>query len=114
MDELDQDSPANNESIPLKRPRSAWIIFTAENRKRIREEQPNLSFQEIAQALSTNYKNLDEEQKRKYDDLASKEKEYFISHENTCGSAPQISESDLTIRNSIFLPLVCVKCQVSD
>ena len=45
-----------------KRPQSAFMIFSNENRARIKEENPDAKFGEMAKLLSAEYKNLGKEE----------------------------------------------------
>jgi len=60
-----------------KRNMSAFFIYSNAHRKRIKEENPDIKFGEVARALSTEFKALGSKEKKKYEKLAEKDKERY-------------------------------------
>lgn len=57
-----------------KAPSSPFLFFSCETRKKLMEENPNLSFQEISSKLSDLWKNLSSEQLEYYEELSAFDK----------------------------------------
>jgi len=60
-----------------KRPKSAFIFFTNENRDDVKRNNPELAFGEVAKTLGKMWKALAAGAKKKYDDMAAKDKKRF-------------------------------------
>ncbi|KAJ3269404.1 Non-histone chromosomal protein 6 [Terramyces sp. JEL0728] len=58
---------------------SAFMIYSQENRPRIKEENPNATFGEMGKLLGNAWKELNEEDKAEYTDKAAKDKERYES-----------------------------------
>jgi hypothetical protein len=63
----------------LKKPCSAWIIYSTENRGKIKALHPHYSFKEMAGALSEGFKTLTEEEREVYTAKAKEQKERYVS-----------------------------------
>ena len=61
----------------IKKPRTAYIFFCIENRERIKEENPELKSTEIMKQLGAEWKQLDDEHKEKYIEMATNDKERY-------------------------------------
>jgi HMG (high mobility group) box len=57
--------------------KSAYMCFVQENRSKIKEESPDLSFGELGKALGEKWKVISSEEKAKYEELAKKDKDRF-------------------------------------
>ncbi|EFP78745.1 Non-histone chromosomal protein 6 [Puccinia graminis f. sp. tritici] len=57
-----------------KRPLSAYMYFSQDWRERIKTENPDVSFGEIGRLLGLKWKGLSEEEKKPYEDMASRDK----------------------------------------
>jgi len=57
-----------------KRPLSAYMYFSQDWRERIKIENPDVSFGEIGRLLGLKWKSLCEEEKKPYEDMASRDK----------------------------------------
>jgi len=57
-----------------KRAQTAWIIYSTENRPRLKAENPDLSFGDCAKILSDEFKQLPEKDRAKYEKLAEDDK----------------------------------------
>merc|ERR1711935_596532 len=62
-----------------KRNMSAFFIYSNAHRQRIKEENPDIKFGEVARALSTEFKALGSKEKKKYEKLAEKDKERYLT-----------------------------------
>ena len=60
-----------------KKPLSAYMYFSNELRSKVKAENPDISFGDIAKAISKKYKELTSEGKVKYEDLAKKDKRRY-------------------------------------
>ena len=57
-----------------KRALSAYMFFSQDWRERIKEENPDASFGEVGKLLGAKWKELDEDEKKPYVELATKDK----------------------------------------
>lgn len=114
--ELEADSrglsPTNQKnSGPVRKPQSAFIIFSSEFRKLLAQKQkdgePKLSFKETAVAITTKYKSLSIEERQKYEELARLDKERYMREVGTRIHEPQRA-GYMTTSNSCVLPLVSI------
>lgn len=64
----------NNEDNKIKRPKSAWIYYTMENRKKLQEENPDKKMTEITIMLSKLWKELPKDDKYIYEKKANNDK----------------------------------------
>ncbi|EAY08175.1 HMG box family protein [Trichomonas vaginalis G3] len=60
-------------------PKSPYIFFCQEKRPQVKEENPGIAFGDIAKKLGEMWKNLSEEEKKPYMEMAEKDKE---AHKN--------------------------------
>lgn len=60
-----------------KRNMSAFFLYSNANRSRVKEENPNIAFGEVAKMLSKEFKNISAEERAKYDKLALEDKERY-------------------------------------
>eukprot|EP00553_Chaetoceros_curvisetus_P014457 CAMPEP_0204647022 /NCGR_PEP_ID=MMETSP0718-20130828/5453_1 /ASSEMBLY_ACC=CAM_ASM_000674 /TAXON_ID=230516 /ORGANISM="Chaetoceros curvisetus" /LENGTH=192 /DNA_ID=CAMNT_0051669461 /DNA_START=78 /DNA_END=656 /DNA_ORIENTATION=- len=60
-----------------KRNMSAFFLYSNANRARIKEENPGIKFGQIAKLLSTEFKDISESERAKYDKLAQADKERY-------------------------------------
>lgn len=84
-----------------KRALSAWIIFTNEQRHKFKSENPNSSTTELTTLMSQEWRNMTDEDKKKYEDLAEvdkqrymKEKEEYESNSDSENSENSGNESE--------------------
>ena len=61
---------------PIKRPLSAYMIFSAHERERMKEG-PKLSFTESTKYISKRWSEIDETEKQKYANLAEQDKQRY-------------------------------------
>ncbi|KAI0689375.1 high mobility group box domain-containing protein, partial [Cytidiella melzeri] len=58
-----------------KRALSAYMFFSQDWRERVKAENPDAGFGEIGKLLGARWKELDDEEKKPYIDLATKDKD---------------------------------------
>lgn len=56
---------------------SAYMFFNMEMRKKLKDENPSLSFGDLARMVSVKYKELTPDGKKKYEDMASVDKKRY-------------------------------------
>jgi len=61
----------------VKRPKNAYFFFTAEHRDEIKKNKPDLKQKEIFKELGELWKNLSDSKKKKYEEMAAKDKERY-------------------------------------
>ena len=76
-----QDTTANKlteaTKPKIKKPASAYLLFSKDIRPTVVKENPSLTGKEIIQAISARWKDLSDVEKKKYNDLyANAKKEY--------------------------------------
>ncbi|XP_076054996.1 PMS1 protein homolog 1-like isoform X2 [Oratosquilla oratoria] len=62
---------------PLKKPASAFILFSREIRGKVLSEFPGQDFAFIAKELAARWKNLDKDEKEKYEKIAHRDQERY-------------------------------------
>jgi len=62
-----------------KRNMSAFFLYSIEHRPRVKEENPDAKFGDIAKLISQEFKALTEKERKKYDKLAAQDKERYQS-----------------------------------
>ncbi|KAL3911942.1 MAG: hypothetical protein SGARI_001398, partial [Bacillariaceae sp.] len=55
--------------------KSAYMFFNAENREKVKNENPDMSFGDIGKAMGEKWKKIDADEKAKYEEMAKKDKE---------------------------------------
>ena len=60
-----------------KRPLSTYMIFSAEMRAKVKEENPDFSITDVAKELGVRWKSIADDEKVKYEELAKKDKERY-------------------------------------
>ena len=60
-----------------KRPLSTYMIFSAEMRAKVKEENPDFSITDVAKELGVRWKAVTGDEKEKYEELAKKDKERY-------------------------------------
>ncbi len=60
-----------------KRPTCAYFLFMNDRRKTLKSEKPDAGMGEQTKIMTEEWKNLTEKQKKKWDDLAAKDKERY-------------------------------------
>ncbi|KAL1921404.1 uncharacterized protein VTP21DRAFT_11120 [Calcarisporiella thermophila] len=60
-----------------KRNLTAYMMFVQQQRKVVQQENPTVSFGQIGKILGEKWKNLEEDEKKKYVKMAEKDKERY-------------------------------------
>lgn len=60
-----------------KKPKSGFMFFSQERRKTLKEEQPTVSLTDASKIIGAEWKKLTEEDKRPYEEQASKDRERY-------------------------------------
>jgi structure-specific recognition protein 1 len=60
-----------------KRPQSSYFLFMNERRPALQKEKPELKFGDLTKQLTEDWKSLSEKDRKKYDDMAAKDKERY-------------------------------------
>ncbi|CAM9514721.1 unnamed protein product [Ascophyllum nodosum] len=103
------------EGKKIARARSAWMLFLADNRDKVRKENPGLAVGPMQKILSEMWKGLDEEETARYNKLAEKDKERMKREMQAAGlsklptrtsAASSSAPGDAT---SLILPLARVR-----
>mgnify|MGYP001183089342 CR=1 FL=1 len=77
-----------------KRALSAWIIFTTEQRPKYKAENPEKSNTELTTLMSQEWRNMTDEDKKKYDDLAIVDKERYMKEKEEYDSNSESENSE--------------------
>jgi hypothetical protein len=64
----------NKDDNKIKRPKSSWMYYSMENRKKMKEENPDKKMTEITTMLKNIWKEIDEKEKQIYEDKSEKDK----------------------------------------
>lgn len=72
----------NKEDNKNKRPKSPWMYYSMENRKKIKEENPDKKMTEITTMLKNIWKEMDEKEKKIYEDKSEKDKIRYNNEKN--------------------------------
>ena len=77
----DDDEPKKKKSKKdpnaPKKPKTAFLFFTAEMRPKLKSEHPELSFGDLGRKLGEMFRGLDESKKQKYEAMANDEKKRY-------------------------------------
>jgi hypothetical protein len=60
-----------------KVPSTAWFLFSADERLKVKAEDPGLSFGEIAKLIGQRWKEVDPEDKKRYEKIAEEGKKKY-------------------------------------
>ncbi|PLN78934.1 non-histone chromosomal protein 6 [Aspergillus taichungensis] len=60
-----------------KRGLSAYMFFANDNREKVREENPGITFGQVGKMLGDKWKNLSETQRKPYDEKAAADKKRY-------------------------------------
>ncbi|KAI3625662.1 hypothetical protein CBS9595_001023 [Malassezia furfur] len=58
-----------------KRPLSAYMFFSQDWRERVKSENPDAGFGDVGRLLGTKWKEMSEDEKKPYIDMANRDKE---------------------------------------
>jgi len=76
-----------------KRNMSAFFLYSNAHRERVKEENPNAKFGDIAKILSVEFKEISESERARWDRLAAQDKDRYMAAMETY-EAPTESEPD--------------------
>ncbi|KEI42902.1 uncharacterized protein L969DRAFT_42644, partial [Mixia osmundae IAM 14324] len=62
-----------------KRPLSAYMFYSQDKRTQVKEDNPDASFGELGKILGAQWKDLDESEKKQYNDMATRDKERYTN-----------------------------------
>ncbi len=80
-----------------KRATTAYLIFMAEVRGKVKEENPNLKSNELSKIMGQMWRDMDSSDKKKYEDLAEKDKKRYkeeMESYSSSDSETEASDSD--------------------
>jgi len=77
-----------------KRNMSAFFLYSNANRQRIKEENPDARFGDIAKLLSVEFKAIDAEERSRYDELAVQDKERYLAEMEDYEPPTESDDSD--------------------
>ncbi len=77
-----------------KKSLSAWIIFTTEQRPKFKAENPEKSNTELTTLMSQEWRNMTEEDKKKYTDLAIVDKQRYMKEKEEYESNSENDSSE--------------------
>lgn len=60
-----------------KRNKNAYLLFSVDARAKVKEENPDATFGELAKIISAKFKQLSAKEKKKWDDKAAADKERY-------------------------------------
>jgi len=73
---------SNNAFVRVVKPRNSYVIFSIQQRPLIKKQRPDLTFVEVNQVITTNWKTLTEEEKEPYEDQSEADKIRYIQEVN--------------------------------
>jgi len=73
----DRKKRAKKDPNAPKRGLSAYMFFAQDHREQVKADNPNISFGQIGKVLGEQWKNMDEEDRKPYDEKAAKDKERY-------------------------------------
>ena len=68
-------SKAKKDPAAPKRPLSAYMFFSQDWRERVKAENPDAGFGDVGRLLGTKWKEMSEDEKKPYIEMANKDKE---------------------------------------
>jgi len=77
-----------------KRNMSAFFLYSNEHRNRVKQENPNIKFGEVAKVLSTEFRALSAKEKKKWDKLAEKDKQRYTEQMESYEPPSDSSDSE--------------------
>lgn len=84
--------------VPMKKPQSAYFIFSGERRQEIKDEllkdKETVSMGEVAKAIGSAWKSLSDEERQRYQDLAAEQKELYKKTLEEAGGANEGNEGN--------------------
>ncbi|KAJ0426063.1 high mobility group box domain-containing protein [Aspergillus carlsbadensis] len=76
-----------------KRGLSAYMFFANENREKVREDNPGISFGQVGKMLGEKWKALSDKERKPYDDKAAADKKRYEEEKAQYNAADEDEES---------------------
>ncbi|KAL2860618.1 high mobility group box domain-containing protein [Aspergillus pseudodeflectus] len=76
-----------------KRGLSAYMFFANENREKVREDNPGISFGQVGKMLGEKWKALTDKERKPYDDKAAADKKRYEEEKAQYNAAEEDEES---------------------
>ncbi|KAJ8610592.1 hypothetical protein CTAYLR_007156 [Chrysophaeum taylorii] len=80
---VEEDEPMEETTGPVKKPVSAFLHYCAEQRPAVKLTMPNAGAGEITKAISESWRGLSDEEKQKFVDLATADKDRYERERKT-------------------------------
>ena len=79
-----------------KKPQTSYFLFMNAKRPQVKADEPNLGFGELTKKLTQMWKDLDDEARKEYEDLAVKDKQRYQKEMEAKGLAkkPKVVDSE--------------------
>ncbi|RMJ20912.1 hypothetical protein PHISP_08216 [Aspergillus sp. HF37] len=77
-----------------KRGLSAYMFFANDQREKVREDNPGISFGQVGKMLGEKWKNLADEDRRPYEEKAATDKKRYEEEKATYNQQQQAAEED--------------------
>ncbi|KAE8141168.1 high mobility group box domain-containing protein [Aspergillus pseudotamarii] len=75
-----------------KRGLSAYMFFANDNREKVREENPGISFGQVGKMLGERWKALSDTERRPYEEKAAADKKRYEDEKASYNAAPEDDE----------------------
>ena len=85
---------AKKEKSDIKHPKSAYIYFCTEKRAEVKEQNPDMSAKEITVQLAAMWKEIDDDTKKVFQELADKDKSRYEAEKAEKSSSSGESDSE--------------------
>jgi hypothetical protein len=85
---------AKKEKSDIKHPKSAYIFFCTEKRAEVKEQNPDMSAKDITVQLASMWKEIDDDTKKVFQELADKDKARYEAEKAEKSSSDSDSEAD--------------------
>jgi DNA-directed RNA polymerase beta subunit len=82
VEKKEKQSKKKSDDNINKRPKSSWMYYSMENRKKIKEDNPDKKMMEITTMLKNIWKEMDEKEKQIYEDKSEKDKIRYNNEKN--------------------------------
>ena len=86
-----------------KKATTSYFVFMSEVRSKVKEENPNLKTQEHSKIMGQMWRDMDSEDKKKYEELAEKDKQRYKDEMETYSSSSDStssSDSDVEVNDT--------------
>lgn len=86
-----KQSKGSKEAEPeqkIKRPQSSYFLWQNDKRAGIKEKNPDKKIGELAKIMGEEWKKISDKEKKKYEDMAAKDKERYEKELKDSGAKP--------------------------